>query len=80
MLPDAAPRLCLQGSAACAVAAFFRLRHLLAGRNVVVLCCGGNVALPTLKQVCPPLPRALLRCCLCKAQDATPMPHPHMLD
>jgi len=58
MLPDAAPRLCLQGSAACAVAAFFRLRHLLAGRNVVVLCCGGNVALPTLKQVCPP-PRAV---------------------
>jgi threonine dehydratase len=41
----------IEGAAGCAVAAFWRQRAALAGKRAVVLCCGGNVGLETLKDV-----------------------------
>ncbi|GBF99480.1 serine threonine dehydratase [Raphidocelis subcapitata] len=41
----------VEGAAGCAVAAFWRQRASLAGARAVVLCCGGNVAVETLREV-----------------------------
>ncbi|GLC75729.1 hypothetical protein PLESTF_001679100 [Pleodorina starrii] len=52
----------VEGAAACALAAFKRLAPRLAGLSVVVVCCGGNIALHTLQRaielVRPPPPAA----------------------
>ncbi|KXZ41417.1 hypothetical protein GPECTOR_480g416 [Gonium pectorale] len=40
----------IEGAAGCAVAAFKRLAARLAGQWVVLVVCGGNVALPTLRR------------------------------
>ena len=41
----------IEGAAGCAVAACWRQRAALAGKQVVVLCCGGNVSLDALQAV-----------------------------
>jgi threonine dehydratase len=41
----------VEGAAGCAIAAVKKLGQQLVGKRVVVVCCGGNVALPTLKKV-----------------------------
>lgn len=37
------------GAAGCAVAACLKKREELKGKSAVVLCCGGNMAVPTLR-------------------------------
>lgn len=41
----------VEGAAACAVAACRQLADQLCGKKVVVVCCGGNVALQDLEYV-----------------------------
>jgi threonine dehydratase len=41
----------VEGAAACAVAACRNLADQLRGKKVVVVCCGGNVALQALQHV-----------------------------
>ena len=41
----------IEGSAAVAIAAFDKLRAGLAGKNVVIVLCGANISLDTLKQI-----------------------------
>lgn len=41
----------VEGAAGCAIAACKQLGDQLRGKNVVVLCCGGNVAVPVLQEV-----------------------------
>jgi threonine dehydratase len=41
----------VEGAAGCAVAAVRQLGARLSGKRVVVVCCGGNVALSTLQRV-----------------------------
>jgi threonine dehydratase len=46
-----AHHMLIEGAAAVAVAAFLRARRLVQGKNVVVIICGGNISLKTLKRV-----------------------------
>ena len=41
----------IEGAAAVAVAATVKRRHLLAGKNVVVIICGANISLEALKTI-----------------------------
>ena len=41
----------IEGAAAVAVAAMVKQRDRLAGKNVVVIICGANISLETLKTV-----------------------------
>ena len=41
----------IEGSAAVAIAAMVKRRHRLAGKNVVVIICGANISLETLKTI-----------------------------
>jgi threonine dehydratase len=41
----------IEGSAAVAIAAMVKRRHCLAGKNVVVIICGANISLETLKTI-----------------------------
>jgi threonine dehydratase len=41
----------VEGAAGCAVAAVKQLGPRLQGKRVVVVCCGGNVSVPTLHKV-----------------------------
>jgi threonine dehydratase len=41
----------IEGFAAVAIAAMVRSRHRLAGKNVVVIICGANIILETLKTI-----------------------------
>jgi threonine dehydratase len=41
----------IEGSAAVAIAAFEKLRAGLTGKNVVIVLCGANISLETLKQI-----------------------------
>lgn len=46
----------IEGAAAVAVASYVRLRERFSGRNVVIVLCGGNIGLDTLKAVLTPAP------------------------
>lgn len=41
----------VEGAAGCGLAAYRKLVQRYAGMNVVVVCCGGNIALPVLGKV-----------------------------
>ena len=41
----------VEGAAACGIAAFRKLGPQLQGKQVVMVCCGGNVAVPVLQHV-----------------------------
>ncbi len=41
----------VEGAAGVALAAFHKLKDQLEGKRVVVVCCGGNVAIPALQKV-----------------------------
>ena len=41
----------IEGSAAVAIAAFVKLSHRLAGKNVVIVLCGANISLELLKSI-----------------------------
>ena len=46
-----AQHMLIEGAAAVAVAATVKRRHLLAGKNVVVIICGANISLEALKTI-----------------------------
>lgn len=41
----------VEGAAGCGIAALKKLSERLQGKRVVVVCCGGNVAVPVLQKV-----------------------------
>ncbi len=41
----------IEGAAGCAIAALLKSPHLVRGKSAVVVCCGGNVATATLRDV-----------------------------
>lgn len=41
----------VEGAAGCGIAALKKLSGRLSGKRVVVVCCGGNVAVPVLQKV-----------------------------
>jgi len=46
----------IEGAAAVAVASYLKLRERFVGQNVVIVLCGGNIGLDTLKAVLTPAP------------------------
>jgi threonine dehydratase len=42
----------IEGAAAVAIASFMKLRRQFSGKNVVVVLCGANISLETIKELC----------------------------
>ena len=43
--------LLIEGAAGVAIAAFFKKKEQLSGKTVVIVLCGANISLDTLKQI-----------------------------
>lgn len=41
----------VEGATGVALAAFIRMKAELVGKRVVIVCCGGNISVPTLRHM-----------------------------